>query len=193
MNRRHLRVEEANQAIGLLLGGARQIDVANRFIVSQSVISWLYDRFNETGSVMDRHRNGRPRSTNAREDRRLVRGASMDPTRNCTLLSQEFFATSRIRITPRTVINRLNEAGLHCYMPIKHPLLTAVHKAQRLLWCNERANWNDEWRTVMFSDESRFCLRSDRRTVRVWKPRNSRVKDRYVQEVHPFEGGGVMV
>lgn len=114
MNRRHLTVEEANQAIGLLLGGARQIDVADRYNVSQSVISRLNNRFNETGSVMDRPREGRPRSTNAREDRLLVRGARMDPTRNCTLLSQDLFAASRISITPRTVLNRLNAAGLHC-------------------------------------------------------------------------------
>ncbi|XP_030762263.1 uncharacterized protein LOC115887084 [Sitophilus oryzae] len=42
----------------------------------------------------------------------------------------------------------------------------------------------------MFSDESRFCLRTDRR---VWRLRNTRLNDRYVQEGHPFGVGGVMV
>lgn len=45
----------------------------------------------------------------------------------------------------------------------------------------------------MFSDESRFCLRTDRRTVRVWRLRNTRLNDRYVQEGHPFGVRGVMV
>ena len=193
MNRRHLTVEEANQAIGFLLGGAKQTDVADHFNVTQSVISRLNTRFNETGSARERPRNGRPRSTNAREDRLLVRGARMEPTRNCTLLSQDLFAASRVRITPRTVLNRLNEVGLHCYRPIRRPPLTANHRVQRLQWCEEKINWRDEWNTVMFTDESRFCLHSDRRTVRVWRPPNSRVDDRYVQNVHAFGGGSVMV
>lgn len=61
MNRRYLMVEEANKALGLLLGGAQQIDVADWFDVSQRVISRLHYRFNETGFVMDRLSEDRPR------------------------------------------------------------------------------------------------------------------------------------
>ena len=96
--------------------------MADHFNVTQSVIFRLNNRFNETGSVRERPRNGRPRSTNAREDGLLVRGARMEPTRNCTLLSQDLFAASRVRITPRTVLNRLNEVGLPCYMSIRQTL-----------------------------------------------------------------------
>lgn len=76
-------------------------------------------------------------------------------------------ATSRIRITRWTVLNRLNEVGFHCFRSIRCPPLTTVHRARGLLWCNERTNWNEKWRTVMLSDESHFCLRADRHTVRV--------------------------
>ena len=38
-----------------------------------------------------------------------------------------------------------------------------------LEWCRARAAWGAKWNSVVFSDESRFCLTSDDRRVRVWK------------------------
>jgi hypothetical protein len=39
----------------------------------------------------------------------------------------------------------------------------------RVAWCKDRVNWTEEdWRKVLFSDESPFQLR-DNRKKRVWK------------------------
>ena len=34
---------------------------------------------------------------------------------------------------------------------------TPRHRQAQLLWCRERVEWRVEWRSVVFSDESRFC------------------------------------
>jgi hypothetical protein len=34
----------------------------------------------------------------------------------------------------------------------------AEHKQQRLDWCRTREHWDIEWNTIVFSDESHFCL-----------------------------------
>ncbi|CAH1369275.1 unnamed protein product, partial [Tenebrio molitor] len=46
--------------------------------------------------------------------------------------------------------------------------LTPNHRRQRLAWCNERIAWDEQWNSVIFSDESRFCLgmHDGRRRVR---------------------------
>ena len=37
-------------------------------------------------------------------------------------------------------------------------MLTPRHRQAWLLWCRERVDWSVEWCSVVFSDESRFCL-----------------------------------
>lgn len=60
MYRRKLTIAEAYRAIGMLESGQRQVDVAQRLGVSQSVISRLSNRERGTGSVKERVRSGRP-------------------------------------------------------------------------------------------------------------------------------------
>ncbi|UYV79305.1 RPS13 [Cordylochernes scorpioides] len=52
--------------------------------------------------------------------------------------------------------------------------LTPLNRRQRLEWCRARSTWMTEWHRVVFSDESRFCLSSDSRRVRVWRRRGER-------------------
>ena len=68
--------------------------------------------------------------------------------------------------TPRTIGNRLLVAGLRSRVPLTSLILTPRHRQARILWGRERVNWRVEWRSVVFSDESRFCLyASDGRTL----------------------------
>ena len=60
--RRHLDATDVARAIQLLEDGVRQVEVARRFAVSQSVVSRLYRRFQQTGLYHDRPRFGRPRA-----------------------------------------------------------------------------------------------------------------------------------
>ena len=69
---RHLTVEEASRAIGLLQSGLSQRQVGERFNVSHSVISRLLARFQQTNSVKQRQKSGRPRKTTVRQDRQIV-------------------------------------------------------------------------------------------------------------------------
>ena len=45
-----------------------------------------------------------------------------------------------------------------CAYSISRLPLTLRHHQTRLLWCRESVDWRVEWRSVVFSDESRFCL-----------------------------------
>ena len=104
---------------------------------------------------------GRPRSTDVRQYRRIVQAAvvARTPSRN----------EIRVHITPamspRTTGNRLLAAGLRLRVLVARLRLTPRHGQAWLLWCRESVDWRVEWRSVVFSDDNRFCLyASDGRT-----------------------------
>ncbi|UYV67514.1 hypothetical protein LAZ67_5001032 [Cordylochernes scorpioides] len=77
-------------------------------------------------------------------------------------------------IRPRTISRRLVANGLHSCRPLRRLPLTPPNRHQRLEWCRARSTWMTKWHRVVFSDESRFCLSSDSRRVRVWRRRGER-------------------
>ena len=84
-------------------------------------------------------------------DRRIVRAAVNASRKNIR-------AHVAPGLSPRTTGNRLLAAGVRSRVSLARLPLTPQHYLARLLWCRERVNWRVEWRFVIFSDESRFCL-----------------------------------
>ncbi|KAJ8871701.1 hypothetical protein PR048_028028 [Dryococelus australis] len=74
------------------------------------------------------------------------------------------------------------------------PLLTARHRAQRLTWAREVANWTlEDLKHVAWSDESRYRLfRADGR-VRVWRKPNKAMDSICQQGTVQAGGGSVMM
>ena len=61
-------------------------------------------------------------------------------------------------VSPRTIVNRLLAAGLRSGVSLARLPLTPQYRQARLRWCCESVDWRVEWRSVVFSDESRFCV-----------------------------------
>ncbi|GBL98363.1 hypothetical protein AVEN_187707-1 [Araneus ventricosus] len=54
--------------------------------------------------------------------------------------------------------------------PTRVPLLTAWHKSLLLSWARQHYHWTvDDWKHVIWSDESRFQLYRSDAHVRVWR------------------------
>ncbi|RZB40552.1 hypothetical protein BDFB_011460, partial [Asbolus verrucosus] len=57
---------------------------------------------------------------------------------------------------------------LHPTQPATGSLLTTDHSRARLVFARELVNWNDDDRAgVLFTDDSRFCLKSSDRHVSI--------------------------
>ena len=62
-------------------------------------------------------------------------------------------------MSAQTVRNRLHEGGMRARHPQIGVVLTAQHCAGRLAFAREHQDWQiRHWRTVLFTDESRFTL-----------------------------------
>ncbi|UYV84127.1 hypothetical protein LAZ67_X001268 [Cordylochernes scorpioides] len=93
----------------------------------------------------------------------------------------------------QTISRRLVANGLHSCRPLRRLPLTPPNRRQRLEWCRARSTWMTEWYRVVFSDESRFCLSSDSRRVRVWRRRGERSNPAAIVERPTVRQRGIMV
>ena len=107
MPRRHMPKAEAARAVGRLLAGQTQREVAHEHGVSQSVIQRLWQKYLDTGAVTRRRQSGCPRSTSAREDRAIVVMAKHHWFDSAVTLNREFQNASGVRISVQTYRNQL--------------------------------------------------------------------------------------
>ncbi|UYV82665.1 hypothetical protein LAZ67_22000440 [Cordylochernes scorpioides] len=136
---------------------------------------------------------GATRVTLARVDRRILRQAVAVPQATCTAILQHVQDTLDHSISTRTISRRLVANGLHSCRPLRGLPLTPPNRRQRLEWCRARSTWMTEWHRVVFSDESRFCLSSDSRRVRVWRRRGERSNPAAIVERPTVRQRGIMV
>lgn len=192
--RRRLSDLDRGRALGLLQSGLSVREVGRRLEVSHSVIQRLNQRFMETGSVRDRQRSGRPRITDARDDRCVVLAALRERRTSARVLRQHLRDTRNVNVSTDTIRRRLREQGIRARRPAVRPVLTRAHRAARLAWCRRHLGWRrQEWARVLFSDESRFTISFCDGRERVWRRSGERYNDSCVIEHNRFGGGSVMV
>lgn len=62
-------------------------------------------------------------------------------------------------ISRQTIINYLKEMGFRSYFVAHKPSLTEANKKGRLCQALDHVNWTQEqWKSVVWSDESRFTV-----------------------------------
>lgn len=124
----------------------------------------------------------------------MVLTARRQPTITAPELVTELQRAHNIIVSRDTVRNRLHEATLHSRRPLRCPPLSRGNRGARLDWCRDFQNWDEnDWATVLFTDESRFGFHPDSRRTRVWRRSGNMERLRHVQEVHTYRGGTVMV
>lgn len=78
--------------------------------------------------------------------------------------------------------------------PALCPELSTAHRRARLTFGLEHENWTmEQWANVLFSDESRFCLGSSDRRMRVYRRPGERFAPACIISKRAFGGGSIMV
>ncbi|UYV67487.1 hypothetical protein LAZ67_5000879 [Cordylochernes scorpioides] len=179
--------------IGLKRAGWSIRQIAADRHLGASTVHRLWRRWLEQGNVAIYRNVGATRVTSARVDRRILRQAVAAPQATCTAILQHVQDTLDHSISTRTISRRLVANGLHSCRPLRRLPLTPPNRRQRLEWCRARSTWMTEWHRVVFSDESRFCLSSDSRRVRVWRRRGERSNPAAIVERPTVRERGIMV
>ena len=177
-----------DRALGNLEAGMDARQVARAFGVLVSTIYRLTDRFLHN-NVVDRPRSGRPRVTSQRQDRNIVRTHMRDRFLPATTTARQTVGTHNRPVSDITVRRRLIAVHLNCRRPYIGQRLTQRHRIARHNW----AVLPRQWKNIVLSDESRYCVdRADGR-MKVWRRRGERFTDACVMERDSWGGPSVML
>ncbi|KFM74239.1 Transposable element Tc1 transposase, partial [Stegodyphus mimosarum] len=166
----HLDDFSRDRIIGRLECGRTQLEVSDELRIAQSVISRLWQRFQDDSNVSRRYSAGRPRVTTPNEDWYLAVTAKRNRRSKASDLSRQLSSAAGRTSLKQIVYRRLGQIGLYARRPVRCVPLTATHCRLRLAWSREHALWTpQQWACVMFSDESRFSLQSDSRRAFIWR------------------------
>lgn len=181
-------------AVGMLRARMKQREIARQLGCSQATISKLRRRFEETGSVRDRPRSGRPRVTTPNQDRWIVLQHLRDRFRPASATARVTPGLHYPRISADTVRRRLRSRHLRARRPVRGPVLGNVQRRNRLRWCRQHLRWTrQQWNGVVFSDESRFCVSMADGRQRIWRRQGERYARCCVQQFNRWGGPSVMV
>lgn len=186
--------EDSAMMVALHEDGRSLRYIAERFNRHASTVLRVIRRYEETGSNKRRPGQGRKRKTTRNKDRYVVTNSLRKRTSNARELRDRLLETHNINVTTQTVRNRLKENNLRPRRPALTPMFTVEHKRARLRFAQEHLNWGaEDWRRVLFTDETRVTLYGSDRRVRVYRRRGERFAECNLVPDKKFGGGSIMV
>lgn len=186
--------DERQQAVGMIQAGLSYREIARRFNCAHTTIMRLDQRHIATRSVDDRRRPGRERVTSMQQDRYIVMQHLRNRFRSASTTARGTPGRRAPRISSPTVRRRLRESGLMARRPCRGLILTVQRRRNRARWCQPHLRWTqNQWKTVMFTDESRFCFNRADGRERVWRRTGERYAACSVRQADRWGGGSIMV
>lgn len=183
---------DRGRVIGLLEGGLSQAEVARIMGRTRSTVQRWWNRWIAEGNCIRRPGSARPRLTSEREDRHLRLLVVRNPW-NSARMHHSMWQTNQA-VSQRTARRRLLELNLPSCRPAHFIPLGPQHRQQRLQWCREHEEWNvDRWKSVVWSDESRFCLDFCDGRIRIRRFPNQRYNNDLFAYHDRYGGGSVMI
>ena len=189
-----LSATDAARAVALVQDGRSQYYAARVIGATRSSVQRAVQRFQETGGFVRRRGSGRKRCTNARDNRFLTLSVLRDRTTTAVQARSRLEEVRQVAVNEITVRRRLKEYGLRSRRPATGPDLTRAHRVTRLQFARDHQNWgNEEWKNILFSDESRYCLKSPDGRQRIYRRTGERFDEGNFATRLSYGGGSVMV
>ncbi|GFT80359.1 HTH_Tnp_Tc3_2 domain-containing protein [Trichonephila clavipes] len=122
-----------------------QLEVSEELGITQSVISRLWQRFQNDGNMSGCY-------TTPNEDWYLAVSAKRNRRNTASDLSRQLSSSTDTTVSRQTVYRRLGHIGLYARRPVRYVPLTATHCRLRLTCSRKHALWTtQQWSCVMFS------------------------------------------
>lgn len=184
----------AARAVALADAGYSQRRIARMIGVPRTTVRDAIRRYQETGSYTRRPGQGRRRCTSTRDDRFIV--SNVLRNRFCTAFEvrSRLFEVRNVSVSERTIRRRLVERDLRNFRPARAPQLLPQHRTARLDFAREYCDWTmEQWKNVLFSDESRIALSGPDGRQRVYRRKNERFAPCAIVETVGYRGGSIMI
>ncbi|GFW19876.1 transposable element Tcb1 transposase [Trichonephila clavipes] len=147
----------------------------------------------QEGTPDRRGRSHPPQCSTSCEDWQIVRMAVTDRSVTSRTIAQHIESVTHHSVSACTFRRRLQQSGLSARCPLFGLPLTENHRRLQHQWCDERRVWVAEWNKVVFTDESRICLKHHDVRIRVWRHRGEKMLNSCVMHRHTGFAPGIMV
>lgn len=170
---------------GLSLG-----KIAEKYKISKTGVQKLCNKFEISHQITNLTGRGRKRATSNRDDALIVRQTKV----NSNISSSEIKDQLNLNVSTKTIRRRLHEKGLSSRVSIKKPMITLKNKKKRLEFAKKYVDKPISfWKTVVWSDESKFELVGKKKRRKVWRKVGEALLDRHTTKTVKFGGGSIMV
>jgi transposase len=151
--------------------GASYSQISESTGVPRTSVSGIVSRMRANGgSALSAPRLGRPRKTDARVDRKIVRQVLDNRRMSAERLAETIKEDLGVSVSPSTVRNRLRDQDYHGRAARKRAYLTKAHMKKRKAYAQEMLRLlGHDWSNVMFCDEARVELDGTSGRVWVWR------------------------
>jgi len=97
-------------------------------------------------------------------------------------------------ICEATTRTTLRQMGYNSRRPHRVPLISTTNRKKRLQFARAYQNWTvEDWKNVVWSDESRCLLRHSDGRVKIWRKQNKNMDPSCLVTIVQAAAGGVMV
>lgn len=170
--------------------GVKYRDISKKYEISIAGISKIMKKHQSENTVERKAGSGRNRKTTAHDDRMIHRLVRTDPSKSTRVIAEEL----NLNVTMRTINNRIHEFGIRSYFKIKKPLLRKQNVKKRLQFAKKYVNKPlSFWKTILWTDESKYELKNTKRRARVYCKPTERLKTKYTQGTVKHGGGSLLV
>ena len=150
-----LSVSDRHELINLHLFGLSNRKIGRRLKCDEKTVRMTVKKHQNTGSVPDALKSGRPRVTSYREDNAIKICGLRNRFEMTPQIQQQCNLIKKCSLS--TVKNRLKEFNLHGSVARHKPMISVKNRKRNLNFvrCNENQDIS-YWSKVLFSDESKF-------------------------------------
>jgi transposase len=185
---------ERGKVLGLRLGGNSMSVISKKLKIPKTTVYDTIKRHMNSENVKSAPRSGRPKALNE-DDQKKLKDIVINNNRNSAeLIQREFTIESGKKVSTKTIRKNLHELKIYSRIAAVKPLLSEKQRLRRLKWCNQRKHWTiKNWKTVIWSDESRFTIFKNDGPGRVWRKDGHRYDIENLVPSVKHGGGGIMV
>jgi transposase len=180
--------------LGLHMSNNSLTKISKLLKIPRSTVHGTITRCRNNESLKSAPRSGRPKAINEDDQKFLKELVQTYNHRSANEIKTKFAEATGIEVSTKTIRKNFHELGIFSRITAVKPLLTEKQRKNRLKWCLERRAWTvAKWKTVIWSDESRFKIFRNDGPNRVWRIDGTRYNVENMVPSVKHGGGGIMV
>ncbi|GBB85332.1 hypothetical protein RclHR1_01190008 [Rhizophagus clarus] len=167
--KRELTEFERGEVIGLWKGGHTERNINEILDIPKTTIHNTIMDYKNSEKISAAPRSGRPPKLTERDLRHLSKIIKEDRQQSLEEITKKISECLLSPVSNNTVRHVLHSEGYFGRAGKRKPLVSEANRKKRLAWCRERKEWDTEWDTIIWSDESRFLLFQNDAHHWVWR------------------------